>query len=263
MVAKTTKTLMAFNDLVETHVMVAGSGPPVVFLAGAGGLTWDVLLDDLSENFTVYAPYFPGSAGDPDAIRHIHDWWDLVLYHYELFDKLGLRSPAVVGYSFGGMIAAELAATNPERVSKLVLIAAAGLWRDDQPIGDWMGLPIEDIIERTFVDPEGPVAQAEFTMPEDPEELRKKIIYWTWALGCSGKFVWPIPEKGLMRRIHRITAPSLIIWGKQDRLVPPVYAEEFHSLLKNSRVELIDQAAHLVQRDQREQVSGLVSDFLK
>ena len=98
-------------------------------------------LDDLSGQFTVYAPAHPGTASDPDAVRNIRGLWELVLYYYELFDNLGLRSPAVVGYSFGGggMVAAEVAATNPERVSKLFLMASIGLWRDDHPVQDSMG----------------------------------------------------------------------------------------------------------------------------
>ena len=90
-------------------------------------LRWDAFLDDLSGQFTVYAPAHPGTASDPDAVRNIRGLWELVLYYYELFDNLGLRSPAVVGYSFGGMVAAEVAATNPERVSKLFLMASIGL----------------------------------------------------------------------------------------------------------------------------------------
>jgi pimeloyl-ACP methyl ester carboxylesterase len=139
MVTISERTVKAFNNTVETQVTVAGSGPLVVFLHGAGGLTWDAFLDDLSGQFTVYAPAHPGTASDPDAVRNIRGLWELVLYYYELFDNLGLRSPAVVGYSFGGMVAAEVAATNPERVSKLFLMASIGLWRDDHPVQDSMG----------------------------------------------------------------------------------------------------------------------------
>ncbi|MBM3945188.1 MAG: alpha/beta fold hydrolase, partial [SAR202 cluster bacterium] len=127
----------AFNEQIEASVTVAGSGPPVVFLHGAGGLRWDGFLDDLARKFTVYAPAHPGTEGDPDDVRKLRDLWDLVLYHYELFDKLGLRSPAVVGHSFGGMIAAEVASTIPDRVSKLALLSPIGFWRDDHPVRDW------------------------------------------------------------------------------------------------------------------------------
>ena len=263
MVATTERTVTAFNDLVETQVTVAGSGPPVVFLHGAGGLTWDLFLDDLAKSFTVYAPAHPGTAGDPDAVRNIRGLWELVLYYYELFDKLGLRSPAVIGSSFGGMVAAEVAATNPDRVSRLVLLAPIGLWRDDQPVRDWMAMPAEELNGLVFYDPEGPLAKELTAVPEDPEEKQDMEIKRTWALACTGEFVWPIPDKGLSRRIHRVTAPTLIVWGKQDGLVPPVYAEEFASRLKDARVEMIDKAGHVAQLEQREQVTRLVTDFLR
>ncbi len=171
MITTTDKTVTAFNDVVETQVTIAGSGPPVVFSHGAGGLTWDPFLDDLAGRFKVYAPAHPGTGGDPDAVRNIRGLWELVLYYYELFDKLGLRSPAIVGYSFGGMVAAEVAATNPERVSKLVLLSSIGLWRDDHPVRDWMALPPEEAAKLSFYDSEGPLAKEMMAMPEAPEEI--------------------------------------------------------------------------------------------
>lgn len=263
MVATSDRVVKAFNDQVEAHVKVAGSGPPLVFFHGAGGLAWDPFLDDLAQQFTVYAPAHPGTAGDPDEIRKLRDLWDLVLYYYELFDKLDLRSPAVVGHSFGGMVAAEVAATNPERVSKLVLISSIGLWRDDYPVQDWVALPPEELNRLVFYDPEGPLAHQMMQMPEDREAMQDMLIARTWALACTSEFTWPVPDKGLKRRIHRISAPTLIVWGKQDGLVPPIYAEEFAKRIKNSRVEMIDQAAHVPQLEQREKVSRLVIDFLK
>ena len=126
----------------NARVKVAGQGPALVYLHSGYGLIWDDFLDQLARDFTVYAPEHPGtSAGDPDAVKSLDDLWDLVLYYYEMFDKLGLDAPAVVGHSFGGMVAAELAATNPKRVGKLVLIDPLGLWRDDAPIKNYMVAP--------------------------------------------------------------------------------------------------------------------------
>ena len=103
------------DGLLNPKVLTAGEGPPVVFLHGAGGLRWGGFLDDLASDFSVYAPLHPG-LHDPDDIRKIDTLWDLVLYHYDLFDALGLESPAVIGHSYGGMLASEIAATNPDSV---------------------------------------------------------------------------------------------------------------------------------------------------
>ena len=208
---------------VNANVKVAGSGSPVVFLHGAGGLNWDPFLDTLASRHTVYAPEFFGtSEGDPDAISHIDNMWDLTLCYDELLDGLGLKSVPVIGHSFGGMMAAELAAAT-ERVSKLVLLCPIGLWREDVPIPNWMIItPASDLPKYLFKDPEGPVAKAVFAQPTPEMQLRM-----IWSMACTGKFVWPIPDKGLKKRIHRIQAPTLVLWGKHDRMVPPAYAQEF------------------------------------
>src|SRR5918911_1416813 len=117
------RSLRVWDGRLQIQVKVAGNGPPAVYFHAAGGPLWDVFLDALAEHYTVYAPEHPGtSPGDPNAIEQVDDLWDLVLIYAELFDKLELRSPAVVGQSFGGMVACEVAASFPERVSKLVLL---------------------------------------------------------------------------------------------------------------------------------------------
>lgn len=258
------QTVSVWKNQINPRVQVAGSGPPVVFLHGAYGLSWDPFLDALAERFTVYAPEHPGTtAGDPDGIKALDNVWDLVLYYDELFDQLGLQNPAVIGHSFGGMVAAEIAASYPHRVGKLVLVNPIGLWRDDSPVKNWMILPPEEVANAAFSDPSGPLAQQMLSVPEDEQEAQDAQIRVTWALACTGKFIWPIPDKGLKKRIHRITSPTLIVWGTEDKLVPPVYAQEFGNRIAGSRIEMVEQAAHVPQLEQLARVSGLVQDFIQ
>jgi pimeloyl-ACP methyl ester carboxylesterase len=263
MVATQERTVSVWRDSVQPRVKVAGSGPPLVYFHGATGLVWDPFLDALAETTTVYAPEHPGTTpGEPDGIKPLDTLWDLILSYYEVFDRLGLDAPAVVGHSFGGMIAAEVAATNPERVSRLVLINPVGLWRDDAPVKNWMVMLPQDLVKAAVADPEGPVAQQLLAVPDDPEAQIDAQIQFMWSLACTGKFVWPIPDKGLKKRLHRVQAPTLVIWGKQDGLVPPVYAQEFADRLPNARVELVDNAGHLPQLEQPETVTRIVREFL-
>ena len=258
------QTIDVRNGLFKTKVLSGGKGPPVVFLHGPRGVTWDEFLEELSTHFTVYAPLHPG-LNDPQEIRNINSLWELVLYHYELFDAMGLEAPAVIGHSYGGMVAAEVAATNPDRVSKLVLIDALGFWRDDHPITDWTAMDSKDLTKVSFYDPEGEVAQRVMAVPEDIEAKQNQLIHTTWALACSGKFIWPIPDKGLKDRIHRIKAPTLVIWGRNDGITDPVYAGEFADRIKNApvQVQVIEQASHLPHLEQRGQVVGLIREFLR
>ena len=82
------------------------------------------------------------------------------------------------------------------------------------------------------------------------------------AVVRAAKFQWPIPDKGLSKRIHRISAPTLIIWGEKDGLVPPIYAEEFHARIAGSRVVIMKQAAHMTMLEQPEEFASLISGFL-
>ena len=258
------RTLSLWSAQIQSRVKLAGQVPPLVFLHGAGGLVWDDFLDGLSQKHTVYAPEHPGTTpGDPDGIKPLDDIWDLVLYYYELFDRLELESPAIIGHSFGGMVAAELAATDPKRVSKLVLLSSIGLWRDDAPIKNWMSMAPEALVQEVFYEPEGPLAKRIFGLPEDAEERMTAQIQGIWNLGCTGKFTWPIPDKGLKKRLHRIQAPTLVLWGRQDGLVPPVYAQEFADRISTAQAVLVDKAAHVPQLEQLETVSKIVQDFLK
>jgi pimeloyl-ACP methyl ester carboxylesterase len=260
MAAISERTVTVWQNKVDARVKVAGSGPALLYLHSGYGLVWDEFLDLLARDFTVYAPEHPGtSAGLPDAVKPLDDVWDLTLFYDELCDRLGIRSAAVVGHSFGGMVAAELAASARDRVSKLVLIDALGLWRDDAPIRNYMVMAQPELEPLLFHDRTHPARKHIFANLEDADS----VVRLTWALACTGKFIWPLPDKGLKKRIHRINAPTLIIWGKQDGLTPPVYAADFARLIPNSKTAIVDNAAHMAPMEQPSAVTALVREFIK
>lgn len=252
----TEHTFDLLGGKVRSQVFSAGAGDPVVFLHGAGQLVWTPLLEALAKGHTVYAPEHPG-ANQTDLV-HLRDMWDLALYYDELLDALDLPTTALIGHSFGGMVAAELAANSRHRVSKLVLIAPIGFWRDDAPIADLAGISPERLIELMLHDPSGPLAAALSVPKDDPQAQFEAAVRMASVL----HFIWPLPDKGLKRRIHRVTAPTLLIWGAQDKLVAPVYAEEFTSRLADSRLELIENAGHLPQLEQPAATCEQVLKFL-
>jgi pimeloyl-ACP methyl ester carboxylesterase len=258
-----TETIQLGHCGFEAKVKVAGSGSPVFFLHTAGGPTWDVFLDALAEQHTVYAPDHPG-LGETDrySIHQVDTLWDLVLIYDELLDRLGLDGAAIVGSSFGGMMAAEMAAHRRDRVSKLVIMSAIGLWREDRPVAPYMLMSAPDLVDTLFADTSPPAVQAFLTPPADRTEAAIAQADLLWALGTTGKFVWPIPDKGLQKRLHRITAPTLILWGEKDALVSADYADEFAARIADSRVEIIDGVGHVPQWEKPEAVNPLVLDFL-
>jgi pimeloyl-ACP methyl ester carboxylesterase len=256
--------LRLWQDRIQTEVEISGNGPPLVYLHGPWGLGPDRdFVATLAGDNTVYAPKLPGtSRGNPEAGHALENWFDLVLYHSELFERLGLAAPVLVGHSFGGLVAAEFAAMAPKSASRLVLIDPVGLWRDDLPVKNWMILSESARRPAFFADPEGEAARRFFELPSDPAKRVDKLAQFIWAQACSGKFVWPIPDRGFKHHSHRIAVPTLIVWGKADSIIAPAYAQEFARQITGAQIEVIDKAGHLPHLEQPDAVARAVRTFL-
>jgi pimeloyl-ACP methyl ester carboxylesterase len=256
------QTVPVWQGQVRLRVRSHGTGPALVFFHGSWGLAWDPFLDELAKHFTVYAPEHPGTTPEaPDDVYHLDGLWDLVLCYDELLHALGLERAVLVGHSFGGMVASEVAAAAPRRVSHLVLIDPLGFWRDTDPIVNFMVLDPAQLRARIFRDPDGPAATRLFGVTDDPHEAVTARVRLMWAMGATGKFIWPLPDKGLKKRIHRVTASTLVLWGKEDRLVPAVYADEFTRRLPHARVQTIGDAGHAPHLEQPEPVARIIREF--
>jgi pimeloyl-ACP methyl ester carboxylesterase len=162
------------------------------------------------------------------------------------------------------MVAAEVAASFPDAFSRLVLLSPIGLWRDDAPIRlvEMITGPPEELPNWLFKHPESEAAQALMALPDDPDQIPKAIAQSAWNIGCTTKFAWPIADHGLARRLHRISVPTLVLWGRDDVLVPVAYAEDFGKRIEGSRVEVLDDCGHAMQGDQPERMLTAISEFL-
>ena len=244
----------------ELVFQVAGSGPPLVYLHPARGLFWDDLLQRLSARFTVFAPIFPGTdSADTMSIHQIDDIFDLVLAYEEAIRTFGLQGAAVIGPSFGGMLAAELAATFPDLFSRMILLAPAGDWSQSAPWSlDFLTEPQERMPELFFKHPDAPAAREMFAAPS-PERALDEAVRSIWALGCAAKFLWPVPDRGLSKRLHRVSVPTLVIWGEDDALIPVQYAQEYGRLIPHSRVQVISDCGHVPQVERLDAVEALIT----
>ncbi|MGI4815065.1 MAG: alpha/beta fold hydrolase [Janthinobacterium lividum] len=257
------KNIASSKGFPGNPVLVAGpsSGAPTVYLHGLLGQDWDGLLDTLSQKRRVYSPAHPGS-DQPDELKDIDDIHDLVLYYDELFDKLELDQVDLVGHSLGGMLAAEIAACYPKRVRKLVLIDPLGLWMDETPVQDFLLVNPNRLAELMLGDPHSEAVKSKLAMPEDPAAKVTEILRRFTTMASVAHFLWPIPERGLKKRLHRITADTLIIWGEQDKFVPRAYAEQFSSQIRGARVEVIAGAGHTPQFSHGADVAAKIESFL-
>jgi pimeloyl-ACP methyl ester carboxylesterase len=256
------QTISVWQGKVRLRVFSEGAGPALVFFHGPWGVTWDPFLTELAKGFTVYAPEHPGTAPDThDDIYHLDGLWDLVLCYDELLRALKVDEAVLVGHSFGGMVACEMAAAYPRRAKRLALIDPIGFWRDGERVQNWMMVNPAELPAWVFRDPSSEAARRMFGPSEPPEAAAAARVRLTWTMGATGKFTWPIPDKGLKKRIHRVTAPTLLVWGKEDRLVPPVYADEFARRLADARVQTVDGAAHAPHLEQPERVARMIREF--
>ena len=255
------KVVAVRDGMFQAHMEQGGSGDPLLYLHGSGGLEEGEHLDMLAERFTVYAPHHPGF-GPTEGLDHIDDIIDMALYYHDVMDALGLESAHVVGYSLGGMLAAEIASLCSHRVRRLVLASAVGFWHDEAPVLDFMAMPPDQLLPYIFHDPESGAIQKAFTVPEGADAMMEALFKRMQSFTAAGKFLWPIPDRGLKRRIHRIKAPTLILWGESDGLVPASYAEDFKSAIPDSRVAILKEASHMLMYEQTEQFVSAIVDHL-
>lgn len=152
----------------------------------------------------------------------------------------------------------------PDALSRLVLLSPIGLWRDDAPIRlvEMVTGPPEELPSYLFKYPESEAAQAMMALPDDPDQVPAAIAQGAWNVGCTTKFAWPIADHGLARRLHRIAVPTLVLWGRDDALVPVIYAEEFAGRIPGSRVEVLEDCGHAMQGDQPAQMLQAITEFL-
>ncbi len=254
---------MELKTVATPHVPVryleGGSGQPLVFLHGAGGVTAeDPFLAKLSESFHVYAPLLPGY-GDSEECNELRDMLDITLHYWDVVEALGLKDPILVGHSMGGMIAAEMAAIAPHEVTRLGLICPAGLWLDDHPIVDMFSTLPYEMPALLFHDAvAGAAMLTAGRNVEDPGFLQAYLVQNARQLGLAGRILFPIPDRGLAQRMYRIKAKTILIWGDSDKLIPPVYAQAFKAKIAGAQLVSIPEAGHMVALEKtRETVAAI------
>lgn len=256
------KKVAVRGGMFQTEVIEDGDGPPLLFLHGVQNVQpGDPLIARLARTHRVIAPRLPGF-GESSGTEHLLDLHDLLYYELDLLDTLGLRNLPVAGHSLGAMIAAELAALQPERFSSLTLIAPFGLWNAEYPVADFFTMAPAPLAAATYHDPESPAAQSAARPPEDNEAYIAFMLDRAKSLATAAKYLWPIPNRGLAKRLHRVAAPTLLVWGESDRIVPPRYAADFQAAIANARVAIIPQAGHLPQVEQPDQLAETIQTFI-
>jgi pimeloyl-ACP methyl ester carboxylesterase len=246
------------------QVYSGGAGPDILWLHGLRGVDpADPTLAALQTRYRVTAPVAPGF-NDLDELARIDNIHELALDYDDLIEVLGLKDFTLIGHSFGAMIAAEIAAHFPKRAKQIVLLTPFGLWNDAYPVADIFAVPYTQMDDILWHDPAKRDAFARKGATDaDVKIVAEQTVKLARSLTAVTKFVWPIPDRGLRRRLPRIACPALVLFGGEDRIVSPRYADDFKTGVRNGRTAVVAGAGHMLPYEQPEQVKLLVEDFVK
>jgi pimeloyl-ACP methyl ester carboxylesterase len=259
----------------KVDVLEAGQGDPLVYLHGFAdvhGVAADLQLfhQQLGKAARLIAPAHPGCAGSdelPDGCSI-----DDVLFHYlEVFDALGLQRFDLVGHCAGGWIAAELAVRHPEKIARLVLIGACGLFVPGEPIGDVFmhaqperGTDYQSLRTLLFSAADTPAALRFFPDGRgdiDEEMRRYQMLRFGSFVGFKPPYFY---SRALRERLHRAAMPALVVWGDDDRMVPRAHSEAYAAGLPGAgTLEQVKDCGHAVLLQQPEAAADRVLRFLR
>lgn len=260
-------------DGITTNYHRAGSGDPVFLIHGSGpGVSawanWRLILPGLAEQFDVVAPDIVGFGftDRPDGFQYNMANWRQHLLGFA--DAIGLEKFSLVGNSFGGGLAISMAVNHPERVDKLILMGAAGV-----------SFPLTDGLDRVWgYEPS----------LENMEDLMK-VFTWSEEIGANKDLaklryeasirpgfhesfsqMFPAPRQNGIEdlatpedQIRQITAPTLIVHGRDDQVIPLDNSYRFLQLIDNSQLHVYGQCGHWTQIEKAPEFTQLVTNFLK
>lgn len=241
------------------RIFEAGDGDPLVYLHGASGVPpWGPAFERLATDFRIILPEHPGFGTSPAP-----DWMrtpaDVALHTLDLLDEFGLEEVALVGHSLGGWIAAEMACRTTARIGRLAVISAPGIRIKGTPVADNFMWSPEEAVRNVVHDQALAEQMLARTVSEEEQDLRLNNAFMTARLGWEPR--WHNPA--LERWLHRIDVPTLVLWGAEDRFIPPAYAHRWAEHIPDARVEMIENCAHLPAIEKPAETAAALGNFLK
>jgi pimeloyl-ACP methyl ester carboxylesterase len=242
------------------ELLAAGSGRPLLFLHGIDYFAQHKpFLDLLAGRFRLIAPRHPGFGASkrPPWMRGVGD---LAYLYLDLLDQLALSDVLLVGASFGGWLALELAVRSTARLGGLVLIDSLGLkfgGRDDVEIADIFALSADEAVRHAFADPANApdYDKLEDAAVEEVARDREAAVLYGWR---------PFMHNPSLRHwLHRIKTPTQIIWGEQDRVVAPAYGAHLVQKFENGRFVPVAGAGHYPAVEQPQKVADAIETFAR
>jgi pimeloyl-ACP methyl ester carboxylesterase len=241
------------------HVARAGRGAPVLVLHHDIGTPEPMpFYDALAREFTVLAPSHPGYDGSerPAWLRNVRD---VAAVHQWLLAEAGLRDVALVGLGFGGWIAAEMASLAPRDFRRLVLVSAMGIKPEHGEIADQALVSYLDYVRLGFAEPAG------FERVFGAEPTTEMLERWDLNREMTFRIAWKpyMYNPTLPHLLGGVATPTLVVWGREDRIVPLECGERFAKALPNARLHTLERAGHFADMERPDELARLVVEFLK
>lgn len=244
---------------VQLEFLDRGEGRPMLVLHGAGGPFAEApFIDMLAQHGRVIAPTHPGfgSTELPDWFESIDD---LAYLYLDLLDALDLRNVILIGASMGGWTAAEIAVRNASRLAGLVLVDAVGVKvsdRETRDITDIFATPAGKLAAMVWHDPT--IAPNPLTLPDDQLEIVAR------NRAASAMYLWEpyAHNPKLLRRLHRVTVPTLVLWGESDGLVTTDYGRAYTKAIPGAEFRVIPSAGHVPHLERPKVFTDHVIRFL-
>lgn len=233
-----------------------GKGAPMLYLHSIAGMPgWERALEHLAASFDVIAPYAPGwgPSQDWDALDGP---LDIALFYSDLLRALDVGQAHVLGISIGAWMAAELAAIFPQRVQRLVLVNPMGMWLDDAPGEDPFAQHPMKPTEVLFADP-----SMRATLLIEGQDRTEVYVQEMHNLKAAAKFLWPIPDTGVRKRLPRIGAPTLIVIGDKDRVILPPHGMAWQQAIRGAQLTTLAGAGHLADLEQPQAFARMAAGF--
>jgi pimeloyl-ACP methyl ester carboxylesterase len=246
---------------IELEVIRRGAGRPILLLHGMQNVDPRArFLDLLGGRAEIIAPSHPGF-GRSARPADFDTVYDLVHLYLDVLEALPYERVALVGLSFGGWLAAEIAAKCCHHVDRLVLVDAFGMKisdRETPDILDVFNTSPQEVQRRSWHNP-GEWAPDFSTMSDDELVVRAQ----NWEALCLYGWHPYMYNPQLKRWLHRITRPTLVLWGASDGIVQPSYGRAYSALIPGARFELIAEAGHHPEIEQPEAFVDRVAAFLE
>ena len=255
-----TEELVSVGDS-QVQLLKGGAGDPLLLLHGAGGNPgWLQSNEALAERFQVYAPSHPGF-GKSDRPDWLETMGDMACFYSWLLEELGLERVRVMGSSMGGWLAAEMAVMCPHLFERIVLVDAVGIKPTEGEIADIFIISPEQVAEMLFFDPKQvPEYDKVYGRDLTPEEQEIQTRNREMAVRlCWKPYMFDPRLPGLLKRVK---VPSLIVWGRQDALVPLNCGELYHQALPGSTLRVLENCGHIPQMEKPKEFSDIVIEFL-